>query len=288
MSGATITELVKDKVYCLHNPFPLDGRISAYPKQARGWSSSNCYVIKEPEGAYLLDTGYAAHRKSVMAQLGQVLDRKTPVTLFPLRITEWMSIGNALEIARTYKVRECYATSLDAQTWLDLENATPERCVADIEGKVLRGEMKLDPSGCGRRPLTAFIAPIRLLNTAWFYDATSKILFSSDMFTHVWSNKEEGPWLIEGDDGVTTNAFLRSFLLGTGFWWLEGARCDPLRKGVRRVFETYDIETICPGYGTVLTGREAVKRQFEVFDSVLAELDRSRTRSGYIPREAVG
>src|SRR3977135_1136084 len=104
MSGATISELVKDKVYCLHNPFPLDGRLSAFPKLARGWSSANSYVLKEPEGAYMLDTGYFAHQQSVIAQLDQVLGRTTPLTLFPLRITEYMSVGTGLSISRAIHV----------------------------------------------------------------------------------------------------------------------------------------------------------------------------------------
>ena len=149
----------------------------------------------------------------------------------------------------------------------------------------LRGEMRLDPSGVGRRPMVGFTAPLRLLNTAWIYVEVNRILFSSDMFTHLWSDKIEGPWLMEGDDGVISNAFVRSFLLGTGFWWLEGARSDPLRKGVRRVFETYDIEMICPGYGAMLKGRELVKKQFDVLDAVLADLDRSKVQGRYIARE---
>lgn len=287
MPEGMISEIVKDKVYGLHNPFSLDGRLSAFPKRARGWSSANCYVLKEPEGAYLLDTGYAAHQQSVMAQLEQVLDRETPLTLFPLRITEYMSIGNGLAIARAFNVSECYATSLDAALWLDLESMSTSRDVPDVASKVLRGETRLDPSGCGRRPMVGFTAPIRLLNTAWIYDEASKILFTSDMFTHVWSDTPSGPWLKEGDDGVTTNSFVRSFLLGTGFWWLEGARCAPLRKGVRRVFETYDIEMICPGYGAMLKGRELVKKQFDVLDAVLADLDRSKVAGRYIARELV-
>src|SRR5436190_919191 len=151
MSGATITELVKDKVYCLHNPFPLDGRLSAFPKRVRGWSSANCYVLKEPEGAYMLDTGYFSHQQSVIAQLDQVLDRTTPLTLFPLRITEYMSVGNGLAISRAFNDRECCATLPDALLWLDLEGTSPDRKQPDIVNKVLRGEMRLDPSRVGRR-----------------------------------------------------------------------------------------------------------------------------------------
>src|SRR5262249_2234727 len=161
MSGATITELVKDKVYGLHNAFPLDGRLSGFPKRVWGWSSANCYVLKEPEGAYMLDTGYFAHQQSVIAQLDRVLDRATPLTLFPLRITEYMSVGNGLAISRAFNVRECYATSLDAVLWLDLESTSPDHKEPDIASKVLRGEMRPDPSGVGRRPMGGFTAAVR-------------------------------------------------------------------------------------------------------------------------------
>lgn len=287
MSGASITEIVKDKLYCLHNPFALDGRFSAYPKRTKGWLSANCYVLKEPEGAYMLDTGFPAHRQSVMAQLARVVDRRTPLSLFPLRVTEYMSVGNGLAITRDFNVRDCYATSPEAVLWLDLESTSADRVLPDVASQVLRGEMRLDPSGCGRRPVVACTAPIRLLSTAWLYDAATKTLFSSDTFTHVSSREPSGPWLIAGDDGVTSKAFVRSFLLETGYWWLEGARTAALRKGVRRVIETYDIETICPGYGAILKGREAVERQFDVLDEVLAELDRSRIPARYIARELV-
>lgn len=286
MSGATITEVVKDKVYCLHNPFLLDGRFSAYPKQARGWLSANTYVVKEPEGACVLDTGLACHRESVLAQLGKILDRNTPLSLVPLRITEFMSMGNAVAVARAFNVRECYATSLDAVCWLDIENTSPDPALSGIESKVLRGGMTLDPSALGRRPMVTYTAPIRLLSTAWIYDEVTKTLFTSDTFTHVWSDKAEGPWLIEGDDGVTDNAFVRSFLLGTGYWWLEGARTASLRRAIRRIFEAHDIERICPGYGTILQGREATKKQFDTLDGVLAELDCSKIQGRYIPRDA--
>ena len=285
MPGATITELVKDKIYCLHNPFSLDGRLSAFPKNARGWSSSNCYVLKEPEGAFMLDTGLACQRESVLAQLGKVLDRNTPLSLVPLRITEFMSIGNAVAVARAFNVRECYATSLDAVCWLDIENTSPDPALFSIESKVLRGGMTLDPSAYGRRPMITYTAPIRLLSTTWIYDEATKTLFTSDTFTHVWSNKAEGPWLIE-DDGVTTNTFVRSFLLGTGYWWLEGARTTSLRRAVRRIFEAHDIERICPGYGAILQGREAAKRLFDILDDVLADLDCSKIQGRYIPRDA--
>ena len=81
---------------------------------------------------------------------------------------------------------------------------------------------------------------------------------------------------------MTTNAFVRSFLLNTRYWWLEGARTDVIRKGIAEVFERYEIETIAPGYGAILRGRHLVEQQFTVLDEVLAGLDRKVVKPGYV------
>ena len=285
MSGSSIATLADGRLYALHNAYVLDGRVSSYPSSARGWAASNCYLLRQDDGALLLDTGFAAHGGAILRQLDTLIDRKLPLAIMPLRINEFMSVGNALAISRVFNVKECYSPALDVLLWLDFESVDPNRKLPDIETKVMRGKLDLDPSGKGRRPMVGFTAPIRLINTTWIYDKSTKILFSSDMFTHVWSNKPEGPWLIEGDDGITTNAFVRSFLLNTRYWWLEGASCEPLRKGVREVFESYDIQTLCPGDGTILTGRKAGETQFNVLDEVLRGLDRSKVKGQYVSRD---
>ena len=124
-------------------------------------------------------------------------------------------------------------------------------------------------------------APIRLINTRWIYDEATRTLFTSDMFSHIWQERAVGPWLLDEDD-VTTTPFVRSFLLNTRYWWLEGARTDSIRKGIAEVFERYEIETIAPGYGAILCGRHLVEQQFTVLDEVLAGLDRKVVKPGYV------
>ena len=129
-------------------------------------------------------------------------------------------------------------------------------------------------------------APIRLINTTWIYDETTKTLFSSDMFSHLWGDREDGPWLLGGneDDDATDFAFVRSFLLNTRYWWIEGANLSPIRKAVADVYDRFDIETIAPGYGTIVSGRRHVDKQFEVLDDVLEQLDRTNVAPAYVPR----
>ncbi|MDE0330326.1 MAG: hypothetical protein OXL41_00505 [Nitrospinae bacterium] len=281
MSFSKVVEIAEGKVYVLHNTFALDGRISAYPISARGHSVSNCYLLKEDAGALLLDTGYAAHEAEILAQLESILDPATPLHLLPLRINEFMSVGNAMAVAKHFNVVECLAPVPEINEWLEFEALEPGGGNNDnpiLPTTILK---PLHPIRIGGRYIEVMNAPIRLISTRWIYDAETRTLFTSDMFSHLWANVAEGPWMLD-EDGVTTTSFVRSFLLNTRYWWLEGARTDSIRKGIADVFERYDIETIAPGYGAILRGRHLVERQFSVLDEVLADLDQSVVKPGYV------
>ena len=120
-------------------------------------------------------------------------------------------------------------------------------------------------------------APIRLIATRWLYDRATKTLFSSDLFTHVWRDSESGPWIVtEADNDPTTPADMRSFMLNTRYWWLEGAPTDSIRRGIGAIFDKYDIETIAPGYGCILRGRNVVARHYQMLDEFLESLRQER------------
>ena len=282
MSYSKVVELAEGKVYALHNTFPLDGRISAYPISARGHSVSNCYLLKEDEGALLLDTGYAVHESEILAQMESLIEPDTPLHLLPLRINEFMSVGNAMAIAKRFNVVECLAPVPEINEWLEFEALEPGGSNGNpiLPTTILK---PLHPVEIGDRYIEVMNAPIRLISTRWIYDAATRTLFTSDMFSHLWADEVEGPWLLD-EDGVTTTSFVRSFLLNTRYWWLEGVETGPMRKGIADVYERYDIENIAPGYGAILLGREQVERQFSVLDEVLRDLDRSVVSARYVPR----
>lgn len=277
-----IVELAADKAYALQNAFELDGRVSSYPKSARGWSVSNVYLLKEPSGAFILDTGFAAHREQTLAQIGSLIDADTPISLVPLRYNEYMSVGNGMAIAENFNVNHCYLPQANAALWLDFD--LPEaRAQIELTSSILRGRLEMALGSAGRT-LVGFTAPLRLINTVWVYDPASLTLFTADSFSHVWHETPRGPWSIDNDPSISEAVLLRSFLLNTRYWWLEGAATGALREGIAAVFEEFPIETIAPGYGAVLRGRETVERQFKVLDDVLRDLDRSRVRPGYVSR----
>lgn len=279
MAQGTITTLAQDKLYALQNVCELDGRLSSYPTTARGYTVSNCYLLVEDDSALMLDTGFTMHRDAILGQLQTLLGSNQSLSLMPLRINEFMSVCNAAAIGRQFAIENCYGPFPDLDKWLVFDGV-PE--IPELPTVQLGAHTKLRVGGNSGRFIEVFNAPIRLINTYWLYDTEARTLFTSDMFTHFWRDRSDGPWVAGDNDASTTAPHLRSYLLNTRFWWLEGARIDALRRAVGEVFERYDIETIAPGYGCVLYGSDRVKQEYEMLDAVMRDLDRSATAPHYV------
>jgi flavorubredoxin len=282
---SNIETIADGKLYALQNVMELDGRVSAYPANARGYSVSNCYLIKEGNRALLLDSGLSAHEASIIAQIRSLTTPDTLLSVFPLRINEYMSVCNVEAIAQSFNVEQCYSGNPDAALWVDFgrrSDASDKRPYSLKTTLVSRAEtLHVGDT----RAIDVFQAPIRLINTRWMFDQNTKTLFTSDSFSHEWSDSPDGPWSISADECNTTADHIRSFLLNTRYWWLEGGKTTELRRKLGAIFEKYPIKTIAPGYGRVLRGRALVERQYKMFDEVLARLDQSVVKPKYVDRD---
>ena len=286
MSETLFSQLVslnEGNLFALQNSLPLDGRVSAYPKSARGYSVSNCYLLREEAGAFLLDTGFSAHETSILGQLGQLITPELPLSIFLMRINEFMSVGNALAIARKFNVIEGYSPQPDITSWIDFDRVDTREKAMEVPTNLLRGPQDYFVDGGDSRRISAFSAPLRLINTTWIFDQATSTLFTSDMFTHYWCDNFEGPWIVDDEELLPDEDHVRSFLLNTRYWWLEGADTRKLRAGVRKVVEQFEIETIAPAYGAIIRGRDLVRQQFDLLDRVLEGLDRENIVPVYIP-----
>ncbi|QJP15846.1 hypothetical protein G3545_20675 [Starkeya sp. ORNL1] len=282
-----IAELVPGRLYALQNVIALDGRVSAYPADARGYTVSNCYLIKEGDDAVLLDSGFTAHAPSLIAQIGSILEPEATLSVYPLRINEYMSVCNVEAIAANFNVIQCYSGNADAALWVDFggRSDAAEQKPYSLKTTLVARKQTLFVGRDKSRAIDAFQAPIRLIGTRWIYDGATRTLFTSDSFSHEWSQSPAGPWTTSVDDNTTTPAQLRSFLLNTRYWWLEGGDTESLRSKLAAVFDKYDIETIAPGYGRILTGRDLVEKQVAMFEDVLRNLDRGVVAPHYVDRD---
>src|ERR1700754_4156206 len=79
-----IASLADDQLYALQNPFALDGRVSAYPASARGFSVANSYLLTQPDAAMLIDTGFGKDEATIRGQIESLIKLGSPLSLFPL------------------------------------------------------------------------------------------------------------------------------------------------------------------------------------------------------------
>ena len=280
-----IAAIDEGKLYALQNPFALDGRVSSYPASARGYSVANSYLITQSDAAMLIDTGFGKDEPAIRAQVESLIAPNLPLSLFPLRLNEFMSINNVEAFAGHFNVETCYTSNVDAALWFDFGAKANGRSI--LESMKVTAVTRADTIRLGQRDraIDVMQAPIRLIATRWLYDRATRTLFSSDMFTHVWRARENGPWIVTDADDRTSARELRSFLLNTRYWWLEGAPTGSIRRGIAEVFEKCDVETIAPGYGCILHGRAVVARHVAMLDEVLASLDKSVATSRYVGRD---
>jgi len=279
-----IASMAEGKLYALQHPFALDGRVSSYPMSARGYSVVNSYLLKQSDTAMLIDTGFGKDEPAIRAEIESLIAPGSPLSLFPLRLNEFMSINNVATFAGHFNVDQCYTSNPDAALWFDFGTDNSRNI---LDAMTVNAVTRADTIQLGKRgrAIDVMQAPIRLIATRWLYDRATKTLFASDMFTHVWRDRADGPWIVTDADDTTTAKDLRSFMLNTRYWWLEGAPTDSIRRGIDAVFDKYDIETIAPGYGCVLRGRKVVARHYRMLDEFLKACDKSVAVSRYVSRD---
>src|SRR5436190_1795489 len=152
----------------------------------------------------LIDTGFGKDEPAIRAQIERLIAPGLPLSLFPLRLNEFMSINNVESFACHFNVETCYTSNIDAALWFDFGAKADGRGV--LESMKVTAVTRADTIrlGSNSRAIDVMQAPIRLIATRWLYDRATRTLFSSDMFTHVWRDGEQGPWIVTEADNDPT------------------------------------------------------------------------------------
>src|ERR1700758_322443 len=168
-----VAALAAGKLYALQNPFALDGRVSSYPASARGHSVANSYLLTEPDAAMLIDTGFGKDEPVIRAQIESLIAPGLPLSLFPLRLNEFMSINNVATFAGHFNVDTCYTSNIDAALWFDFgtDNSRSILDKMNVTAVTRSDTIQLGKHG---RAIDVMQAPIRLIATRWLYDRNIK------------------------------------------------------------------------------------------------------------------
>lgn len=282
---AKVIALAEGKLYQLPNPYELNGLVSTHPTTAHGYAPLNSYLLLEQDRALLLDTGFSVHQESLFRQLESVIDRATPLEIFPMNIGDFSSICNTRPITERFNVVTYYGIIDGANEWLDFRpeyapfgTAVGEGAMATVVNAVARSVDALEWSK-GSRRLEVFAPPIRLLPSHWAYDPETGALFTNDSFSHVWRQTADGPWTVAPGEEPPSVDHTYDFLVGSRFWWLPGSDTDAIAKDLAAVFENRDVRMIAPKFGCSITDPAGIEAHYELLLATLGAAGR-RSASG--------
>jgi flavorubredoxin len=275
--SSAVTEIAPGRLYAMSSPFEIDGRVSWYPPEIRGASVINCYLLIEGDDALLVDTGLAVHAQDLLDALERLLPSSARLSVLYTRVGEYQSISNTPLIHARFPLETIYGAAPECSVWSDFgaerEWGVPS-ALGEVPSCVLRSSQEIELGGKGRTLLVAN-SVLRLLTNHWVYDSATATLFSGDVFTYGTKTAAEGPWVIDPTADRVSASDVRRHLVGTRYWWLDGADVEVIRQGLRSFFANHDVSTIAPGYGCLIRGEALVSRHVRLLDEALAGARRS-------------
>ncbi|WP_141004686.1 hypothetical protein [Nocardioides humi] len=238
----------------------MDGRASWSPVD-KGWQPANTYVFVDGD-TLLIDPGLPAVEQGVMAGLQQLISKDQALKIFLSR-AQFDSVGNLGRIIAKYDVQEIFTGGM-RNRFDQFEEAM------SVESDRVR------PIVVERTPeesrLEIYKPSLRILSTYWGYDARSKVVFTSDAFSHgiLDDNRRDSIAIDSGADDRITVDDVRAHLHAS-FWWLPLADKRALTEDLRNFFSSHEVEVIAPARGQVLRGADVVKRHVDLVVEVLEE-----------------
>ncbi len=263
--GLCVYSLHGDGLYLLAGRHEVDGRSSRYPPGVSGTTTMNAYVINAQDQALLIDTGLTIHRGGMIEALAQLIPESKPLSILHTRLGEYDSICNTASIVNSRRVDILYGNQR-ADEWIDYDAELGERRPSSV---TLRGDSVISLS-CGRS-VDVGLATLRLLPTFWAYDGLTQTLFTSDMFTYIVGAQTDDRHPASLAYEITEQAVAQHLLKGR-YWWLPHVDPRPLQDAVLSTFSRFSVNTIAPGYGGLIHGAVAVRRQVDLLVHTLGQI----------------
>jgi hypothetical protein len=262
----------------IQSPYELDGRVTTFPTSARGFATSNCYLVIEGRHALLLDTGWTVDEAAVLSAIERAGGDDLTLSVFPLRLGEYDSICNVRPIVERFSVDRLYGGQRNGVPWVDFRpewTAPGERVGSPRLDEVQythireRATIAVDPEA--RREVEVLRPKLRLLTTHWVYDPGTRTLFTSDAFAYLARDHADGPWVSAGEPLPTVDE-VAHHLGSTRYWWLRSADTRRLIDDLDATFARLDVERIAPAHGCVIDGADAVAAHVEILRNAIERL----------------
>jgi hypothetical protein len=232
--------------------------ISWIPPGLPGWLPVSAYALRDGAEWMVVDTGLPVHWPDIEAALAQTIAGTTRrrmintrreqdcmanlralVTRFGITEVPYVGVLNPLDLAGMIEADEAHAR---------IEAMAPVRAMRIEVGQVIEiGRLRLEP----------LRVQLRLLATNWFYEHTTRTLFTSESFGFLTRATPDAP-LVRAPDEAPIAAADIALMLSAKFDWLMGIDPAPVLADLDAIFAARAVDRICPCHGCVIEGAAAV------------------------------
>ncbi|MEW6451288.1 MAG: hypothetical protein AB1490_11590 [Pseudomonadota bacterium] len=261
--ASSITEICPGTIYAIGGNVRAEQCGAWIPADVKGFIPFQCYVLRDSGQFLMLDGGLPLHRDEVRRGL-EVLIGGSHERRFMMTRRELDTILNLPWITHDFQFQTLYCggdlspidffekiddASADAQiktlteTPFDFLKPGPAADVGKLKVEMLRGALMVLP-------------------TFWFYEATTRTLFSSDCWGFLPKTNPGDPLVRAPSDDEITAGRIEAFL-NVKFDWLAAIDNSPLAADLKKVFDERPVDRICPNFGCVIEGQAAVSRLVE-------------------------
>ena len=271
---SSTVELVSGTIELMGAPLEIDARISwRAPHEAGRYDFINAYLVRDGDGAVMVETGVVAHFPVIAAQI----ERLYPASRGPLRLVvtrnEPDCLSNVTNLARTRGLEKVYApgiiNSLDY-----FEHLTSKELMMSygVPHQALRPGERVE-IGAGRS-LEAVATPLKMLSTSWYHEADTGALFCSDVMTNGSSDRPDGRVVDAPEDMDDLVARMKEHFT-MRYDWLAGSDCRPIIRALEALFTRLQPRLLLPSRGAAIRGRAAVEQRIEALLRALREVSRA-------------
>jgi hypothetical protein len=258
---ASVTEVCPGTIYAVGGSLPADERCGAWiPRDVRGFIPFQGYVLRDGGQFLMLDGGLPVHKAEVRVGVAALI-AETHERRFMMTRRELDTILNLPWLTHEFKFQTLYCggdlspidffekmddASFDqtiktlVETPFDFVKPGPLGNIGRLEPEMLRGALQVLP-------------------TFWFYEKTTRTLFSSDCWGFIPKESASASSVRTPSEAELSAERVERFL-DMKFDWLASIDNSPLAADLEAVFANRPVDRICPTFGCIIEGRAAVER----------------------------
>lgn len=253
----------------------------------KGWVPFQNYVVRDGDQCMIIDTGLPLLADTVRDGLDKVVGEGKSCWIFATR-REVENLDNLSWVLRRYDVTKFYflighmIAPLEVVTFFDeaedaMEVSVTEAHIAANEHIPIEWVRKPEDVVLGSRTFVPIRSPIAILSTYWLYEEATGTLFSSDMWGFLSAREDGGPQVTTSVEDVTVEQLEGH--IKAKFDLLCGTDTSRVQETLRTIVSERRIERICPSYGLIIEGADAVSKLIEMTIEAVDRVGKTPKRS---------